>query len=260
MTLHVDDHDGIRTLTLDNPGKKNALDPETLHALRDVALATGHDASVRVVRLQGAGGDFCSGSDVGAARTGHPILRLRSFNEAVEAIFDLPQPVIARVDGVAVGAGLSLALASDLVVASTDARFSAIFTRRGMSPDAGCSWLLTRAVGLAQAKRLTLLAEMIGAEEAKDLGLATYVVPIAELEHTVASLCARLSSGPPIALAQSKSLLNRAAHGSLHDALWQEGAVQAVNFATDAPAAIAAYRTRTEPEFTGAFRVDQTQS
>ncbi|MBB2893577.1 enoyl-CoA hydratase/isomerase family protein [Flexivirga oryzae] len=259
MVLHVEDQAGVRTLTLDSPGKKNALDASTLLTLRDVLLETGADESVRVVRLQGAGEDFCSGSDMTEARAAHPLRRLRRFNEAVEALVDLPQPVVARVDGVAVGAGLSLALASDLVVASKRARFCAIFTRRGMSPDAGCSWLLTHTVGLLQAKRLTLLADMVGAQEALALGLATYVVEPADLDLTVEELCGRLAAGPPIGLAQSKALLNRSAHGSLHDVLWQEAAAQTVNFATDAPDAIAAYRNRTEPSFGGTFRVDQTQ-
>jgi enoyl-CoA hydratase/carnithine racemase len=258
VTLHVSDQDGIRTLVLDNPGKKNALDPQTLHALRDQALATAYDETIRVVRLQGAGGDFCSGSDVTAPRTIHPVRRVRAFNEAVEALVDLPQPVVAAVDGIAAGAGLSLALTGDLVVVSDRARFSAIFARRGLSLDAGCSWLLTHTVGLLEAKRLTLLADIIDAEEAARIGLVTEVVASADHEQRVDDLCRRLAQGPPIALAQSKALLNRAAQGSLHDALWQEATAQAVNFATDAPGAMAAFRAGVEPVFEGRFVVSQS--
>jgi len=257
MTVHVNDEGAVRTLTLDNPGKKNALSPDMLTALRDTLLATAYNESVRVVRLQGSGGDFCSGADVSGARTTHPVRRVRAFNEAAETLLDLPQPVVARVDGVAVGAGLSLALACDVVVASTAARFSAIFAKRGLSLDAGASWLLPRAVGLLQAKRLALTAEMVGAEEALRLGLATYVVEPEQLEKQVADVCATLAAGPPIGLAQSKRLLNQGSAGTFHDALVNEATAQAVNFATDAPAAMAAFRNRTEPDFTGEFRLAQ---
>jgi 2-(1,2-epoxy-1,2-dihydrophenyl)acetyl-CoA isomerase len=255
MTLLVKDDGAVRTLVLSNPGKKNALRAETYSQLRDVLQETGYDESVRVVVLTGEGEDFCSGADVSGSRTGHPLRRMRAIAEAVTALHDLPQPAVARVDGVAVGAGLGLALACDFVVASSRSRFSAIFARRGLSLDAGTSWTLPQSVGLLQAKRLALLAELVDAEEALRVGLATYVVEQADLDARVADLCARLAAGPPAALAQTKAMLNQAAQGTLKDALDRETVAQAVNFATDAPAAFEAFRERREPDFTGEFRV-----
>ena len=255
MSLLVKDEGGIRTLVISNPGKKNALAADTYTQLRDVLQQTGHDESVRVVVLTGEGEDFCSGADVSAAREGHPLRRMRGIAEPVNALHDLPQPVVARVDGVAVGAGLGLALACDFVVATTRARFSAIFARRGLSLDAGTSWTLPHAVGLLQAKRLAMLADIIGAEEALALGLVTYVVDPADLDARVADLCERLAAGPPAALAQTKAMLNAAAQGSFKDAVDRETSAQAINFATDAPEAFAAFRERREARFTGEFRV-----
>ncbi|WP_028660579.1 enoyl-CoA hydratase/isomerase family protein [Nocardioides insulae] len=255
MPMHYKDDGAVRVITLDNPAKKNAIDPATLEELFPLLRETGFDDSVRAVVLQGEGGDFCSGADVSGTRSEHPLRRIRHFNDVALALHDLPQPVVAKVDGVAVGAGLSLALACDFVVASERARFSAIFARRGLSLDAGASWLLPHTVGMLQAKRLALLAEMIDAAEAERIGLATYVVPVEEIDGYVADLAARLAAGPPIGLASTKALLNKASQGSFHDALEAEGTAQAVNFATDAPAAMAAFRNRTEPEFTGQFQV-----
>lgn len=253
MTLRVDDDGAIRTLCFDNPGKKNALDPETLHALCETARETAYDDGVRVVVLTGAGSDFSSGADVAAigARQSHPYRAMRLMGEAALALHTLPQPVIARVQGVAVGAGANLALACDFVVASATARFSQIFPLRGLSLDAGGSWFLPRSVGMLQAKRLAMLGEMIGAEEALQLGLATWVKAPEELDEFVAELCRRLAAGPPIALAQTKELLHRSALGSLEQAVVHEDAAQVVNFATDLPAAKRAFETRTVPEFTG---------
>ncbi|MEP9385072.1 enoyl-CoA hydratase/isomerase family protein [Nocardioides cheoyonin] len=259
MTLHVKDEGAVRTLTFDNPGKKNALDHLTLRSLGETLRATAYDESVRVVVLTGAGGDFSSGADVSrlGARAAHPYYGMRLTGEAAIALHTMPQPTVARIDGVAVGAAANLALGCDFVVASTAARFSEIFPRRGLSLDAGGSWLLPRAVGMLQAKRLALLGDIVGAEEMLALGLATWVKEPDELDGFMAELCDRLAAGPPIALAQTKELLHRSALGSLEQALVHEGAAQAVNFGTDAPAARKAFADRSEPEFTGEWHLDR---
>jgi 2-(1,2-epoxy-1,2-dihydrophenyl)acetyl-CoA isomerase len=159
---------------------------------------------------------------------------------------------VARVDGVAVGAGWNLALGCDLVVATPESRFSQIFARRGLSVDCGGTWLLPRLVGLQQAKRLALLAEIIGAEEAHALGLVTWVVPAAEIDAFVAGLAARLVAGPPVALAQSKALLNENTDRTMREALAAEARAQAVNFAgADVPEGYAAFAEKRAPNFTG---------
>jgi len=260
MNMQVKDDGAVRTLTLDRPHRKNALDPATSTALRDVLRETAYDAGVRVVVLTGAGGDFCSGADVSgdsvhAVDDAHPLTRMRMWADLATALHDLPQPVIARVEGVVVGAGLSLALGCDFVVASTTARFSAIFARRGLSLDAGGSWLLPRTVGTLQAKRLALLADMVGAEEALSLGLATWVKEPDQLDGFVAELSERLAAGPPVAYAQTKDLIHRGAAGTFEEALAAESAAQVVNFGTDAPAARRAFADRTEPEFAGQWQL-----
>jgi 2-(1,2-epoxy-1,2-dihydrophenyl)acetyl-CoA isomerase len=177
---------------------------------------------------------------------------MRGINEIALLLHELPVPTVAKVDGVAVGAGWNLALGCDLVVATPGSRFSQIFAKRGLSLDFGGSWLLPKLVGLQQAKRLALLAEMIDAAEAHRLGLVTWVVEPEEIDAFVADLGKRLAAGPPVAIAQSKALLNEGADRTLRDALASEARTQAINFATvDAAAAFAAFNEKREPEFTG---------
>ena len=160
------------------------------------------------------------------------------------------------VTGVAVGAGWNLALGCDFVVATSESTFSQIFAKRGLSIDLGGSWLLPRLVGLAQAKRLALLAETIDADEAHALGLVTWVVAADQIDEFVVDLGARLVAGPAIALAQTKALLNEGADRTLKDALANEARAQAVNFATaDTAEAYAAVAEKRSPTFTGRWAV-----
>lgn len=247
------DTGGVRTLTLNRPHRKNAIDPELWSALRD-ALTQAADDRVRALVLTGAGGAFSSGADLRTVDTRHPLDKLRALNEVALLLHELPIPTIAKVDGVAVGAGWNLALGCDLVVATPQARFSQIFTRRGLSPDCGGTWLLPKLVGLQQAKRLALLADMIDAEEARSLNLVTWVVPGERIDAYVADLADRLAAGPPVALAQTKALLNEGTDRTLREALAGEARAQAVNFATtDVPEAYAAFTERREPHFTGGW-------
>lgn len=245
------DTGGVRTLTLNRPHRKNAIDPELWGALRH-ALVRATEDRVRALVLTGAGGAFCSGADLKAVDTRHPLDKLRALNEVAVLLHELPVPTIAKVDGVAVGAGWNLALGCDLVVATPQARFAQIFTRRGLSPDCGGTWLLPKLVGLQQAKRLALLADMIDAEEARSLNLVTWVVPPDRIDEFVTGLADRLAAGPPVALAQTKALLNEGADRTLREALAGEARAQAANFATtDVSEAYAAFAEKREPRFTG---------
>ncbi|CAL9670882.1 1,2-epoxyphenylacetyl-CoA isomerase [Streptomyces sp. enrichment culture] len=257
MLLIDDKAPGIRTLTLNRPHRKNALDPELWSALRGALVAAGEDRSVRALVLTGAAGAFCSGADLAAPRPDtHPLHRMRTLTDVALLLHELPVPTIAQVTGVAVGAGWNLALGCDFVVASPAARFSQIFARRGLSLDLGGSWLLPRIVGLQQAKRLALLAETIDAQEARALGLVMWVVPDEEIDDVVHDLALRLARGPAIALAQSKALLNESTGHTLREALAAEARAQSVNFATaDAPEAYAAFAEKRESAFTGAWAV-----
>jgi enoyl-CoA hydratase/carnithine racemase len=248
---------GVLTLTLNRPKRKNALNAGLWEALREALTAAGHDSGTRAIVLTGAGGAFCAGADIsGGVTAGHPLERMRGINEIALLLHELPVPSIALVDGVAVGAGWNLALGCDLVVATPGSTFSQIFARRGLSLDFGGSWLLPKIVGLQQAKRLALLAEMIDAAEAHRLGLVTWVVEPEEIGAFVADLGRRLAAGPPVAMAQSKALLNEGADRTLREALAGEARAQTINYATaDAPAAFAAFAEKREPSFTGEWTV-----
>jgi 2-(1,2-epoxy-1,2-dihydrophenyl)acetyl-CoA isomerase len=257
-TVFLSTDEGISTITLNRPQSKNAVDAEMWARLSDLLRHLRDDGATRVVVLQGAGTDFCAGADVAKSKHDeHPITRLGRIGDVALALFGLPQPVIAKVDGVAAGAGCNMALACDFVVASDRARFSEIFTRRGLSIDFGGSWILPRIVGLQQAKRLALLADVIDAEEAARLGLVTWVKPQEELDAFVGSLARRLADMPPLALRQTKSLLNQGVGVDLATAVNNETTAQAVNFATeDVPAAFRAFLDKTPaPVYTGRWAV-----
>lgn len=257
--LLSEDSDGVRTLTLNRPHRKNAINPELWIALRDALTAAGRDRGVRALVLTGAGGSFCSGADISVPDDTHPKYRLQRLTDVALALHELPIPTVAKVTGVAVGAGWNLALGCDLVVATPESTFSQIFAKRGLSIDLGGSWLLPKLVGLQQAKRLTLLAETIDATEAHALNLVTWVVAAAEIDGFVSDLAGRLAAGPPIALAASKALLNEGADRTLRDALANEARAQGVNFATtDARAAYAAFAQRREPSFTGQWALSRS--
>jgi enoyl-CoA hydratase/carnithine racemase len=258
--LLSDDSDGVRTLTLNRPYRKNAINPDLWIALRDALNLAGRDRSVRTLVITGAGGSFCSGADISVPDDTHPKYRLQRLTDVALALHELPIPTVAKIAGVAVGAGWNLALGCDLVVATPESKFSQIFSKRGLSIDLGGSWLLPKLVGLQQAKRLALLAETIDAAEAQALNLVTWVVSAAEIDGFVKDLAARLAAGPPIALAQTKALLNEGADRTLRDALANEARAQGVNFATaDAAAAYAAFAERREPSFTGRWALSRSE-
>ena len=248
------DDEGVRTLTINRPRRRNALTVDGWAELAGHLTTTAGDGS-RALVIRGAGGDLCAGADLsGDDPTDHPLERMRRINRVPLALHELPVPTIAVVDGVAVGAGWNLALGCDLVVATPRSRFSQIFARRGLSLDLGGSWLLPRIVGMQQAKRLALLAEMIDGEEAYRLGLVTYLVEPDEVDGVVADLASRLAAGPPVALAQTKELLHSAVESTLAEALANEARAQAVNLdGDDAAAAFAAFREKREPDFTGGW-------
>ncbi|OJZ72215.1 enoyl-CoA hydratase [Mycobacterium paraffinicum] len=258
--LLSEDRDGVRTLTLNRPRRKNAINPELWIALRDALQAAGHDRGVRALVLTGSGGSFCSGADISVADDIHPNYKLQRLTDVALALHELAIPTIAKVAGVAVGAGWNLALGCDFVVATPESTFCQIFSKRGLSIDLGGSWLLPKLVGLQQAKRLALLAETIDAQQAHALNLVTWLTPAAEIDAFVDDLADRLAAGPPIALAHTKALLNEGADSTLRDALANEARAQVGNFATaDAAAAYAAFAERREPSFTGRWALSKSK-
>jgi enoyl-CoA hydratase/carnithine racemase len=169
------------------------------------------------------------------------------------ALHRMPKPTIAKVDGIAAGAGCNLALGCDLIVASEDARFSEIFSRRGLSVDFGGSWVLPRLIGLHRAKELAFFAEIVSAKEAADIGLVNRVVPTAELDAFVHGWARTLAAGPPLALSMTKTLLNNGLVTSMEQAVEDEARCQALNFSTaDAVEAMQAFSEKRDPNFRGA--------
>lgn len=245
----------VLTVTLNRPHRLNALTSHLYQELVAALQSAERDRDVRAVVLTGSDGNFCSGADVEAGRSDHPLDRMRVANSVAQALADFPKPIIAQVEGYAVGAGWNIALLCDFVVASSTAKFSQIFARRGLSVDFGGSWLLPRLVGLHQAKRLVLLAETIDAREAFDLGLVTWIKEEGEIRTFTRELAERLAAGPPVALAQSKALLAEGSGNTLREALENEARAVAVNFATDAPDAFKAFAEKRPPEFTGKWRI-----
>jgi 2-(1,2-epoxy-1,2-dihydrophenyl)acetyl-CoA isomerase len=256
QVLLSSERDGVRTLTLNRPDRKNAINPQLWLELADALRAAARDRDLRALVITGAGGAFCSGADISTPENIHPKDKLRRLTEVALALHELTVPTIAKVAGVAVGAGWNLALGCDFVVATPESRFCQIFSKRGLSVDLGGSWLLPKLVGLQQAKRLVLLAEMIDAEEARSMGLVTWVMPADEIDAFVSDLAGRLAAGPPVALAQSKGLLNDSANATLREALANEARAQPGNFATaDSTEAYAAFAEKRDPAFTGRWAV-----
>lgn len=256
QTLQIERAGGIVTVTLNRPQRKNAINAtmwdELIETFRSIARNVSED---RVVIVTGAGGAFCSGADLTPSETQqvHQLTAMRHVADACASLHAMPQPVIAKVTGVAAGAGLNLALGCDLIVASEEARFSEIFARRGLSVDFGGSWVLPRLVGVHKAKEMVFLAEIFGAKEALELGIVNRVVPATEIDAFVQSWAERLAAGPPIALSLSKKLLNQSFAVSLADALEAEGQAQTVNFASqDTAEAMLAFLEKRDPTFRGA--------
>jgi 2-(1,2-epoxy-1,2-dihydrophenyl)acetyl-CoA isomerase len=214
-------------------------------------------SGARAVVLTGANREFCTGADLrGGGGSSEPsgtmVDAMRVLADVVLAIHSCPVPVVAKVDGLCVGAGLGLALASDLTWCSDRARFSAIFAKRGLSMDFGTSWLLRQRIGVHKAKELAFTAKMVSGAEAFELGLVNAVVPAAELDDAVGAVVDTIAAGPPIALSATKRELDNASALSLAQALEVEALAQSINAQTDdLREALVAWVERRPPTFTG---------
>jgi 2-(1,2-epoxy-1,2-dihydrophenyl)acetyl-CoA isomerase len=257
-TLVVERQGGVVTVTMNRPERKNAANAVMLTELPAIFEEIEGNAADRVMVLTGAGGAFCSGADLAdpkgpASDTSRsPLARMRRLGDVALALHRVTKPTIAKVDGHAVGAGLSLALGCDLVVCSDRAKLSMIFSRRGLSLDNGASYLLPRLVGMARAKEIALFGGMWSGEEALAIGLVNRVIPLAELDAFVDDWAATLAAGPPLALSMTKTLLHGSAQASMEEAVENEARCQSVNFASeDTKEALAAFTEKREPTYIG---------
>ncbi len=257
-SLRAERDGDVTTVTIDRPKSKNACTGDMWVAIGATFRDIGH-SGVRVAVLTGAGGDFCAGADLGGGGGGgggqpggNHLDAMRVLGDVVLAVHDCPVPVVAKVDGACVGAGLGLALAADLTWCSDRARFSAIFAKRGLSLDFGTSWLLRQRVGAHVAKQMAFTAEMVSGERALELGFVNAVTPASELDAAVAEIARTIAAGPPIALSMTKRELDNAGSGSLAQALETEALAQNVNIHTeDLGEAMTAFMERRAPDFKG---------
>jgi enoyl-CoA hydratase/carnithine racemase len=252
--------DGIGTVTLDRPGKLNALTFEAYADLRDLLAELPHRGDTRVLVIRGNGRAFCSGGDVneiiGATLAMSPdelLAFTRMSGEVIREMRDCPVPVIAAVHGMAAGAGAVIALAADFRVCTPAARFAFLFTKVGLSGgDMGAAYLLPRLVGLGHATRLLMLGDTVNAEEAERIGLVSLLAGKDTFDDEVSALAGRLASGPVQAFAQTKALLTREQDMSLSAAIELEAMTQALLMKGEDYAEFhAAFNAGRPPQWTG---------
>ena len=234
MTVRTEEAGGVAVLTLARPEVLNAFNDEMGQALLDAVGAASSDPSVRCIVITGGGRAFSAGEDLGALKDGYAegaapdlgeILE-RRYNPLIRALRDAPKPVVAAVNGVAAGAGASLALACDFRIASEHAKLSLAFIKVGLVPDSGALWFLTKMVGVARAWELGAVGDVLNGEEALRLGIFNRVFAAEEFSAGWRAFAETLASGPTRAYALTKELLNQATTGTLEEQLAAEADAQ----------------------------------
>ncbi len=247
---------GIKRITFNNPARRNALDFEAFKFIGDEIKRSATDET-KVIVLTGAGEAFCAGADVQGFGSGEATqdvtASLRAgVNPGIQAMRDLPKPIIARVHGHAAGVGCNYALAADIIIASEQAFFGQVFVKIGLMPDGGGTYFLPRAVGYNRAFELMALGDPIPAQAAFEIGMINRVVSVTELDSTVNTLAERLAASPGIALAKIKAGLTASMNSDLAAALEFEAIGQGDCFRSeDFKEGVAAFLQKHKPEFKG---------
>jgi 2-(1,2-epoxy-1,2-dihydrophenyl)acetyl-CoA isomerase len=246
---------GVATITLNRPDVYNALNDEITFELQDAFKSVAKDDAVRVVVLTGEGKAFCSGQDLkassGQKRSFLDSLHKR-YNPIIRAMRNLPKPIICRLNGVAAGAGCSIALACDLIVASEDATLIEVFINIGLVPDSGSSWFLPRLVGTAKAFELASMGTKVKAKDAEAMGLITKAVPADQLDKAVADYITYYAQAPTKAIGLIKKMLNKAANSSLDEMLDYEAYSQEIaGNSDDYKEGVNAFLEKRKPSFKG---------
>ena len=254
-TIRFERRDTIARITLNRPDRLNSFTVQMHEELRDALSAASES---RVIVLTGAGRGFCAGQDLNdrAVAPGEAVdlgeTVEQCWNPLVRTLTSLPQPVIARVNGVAAGAGANIALACDIVVAAKSAKFIQSFSGIGLIPDSGGTWALPRLVGQARALGLALTGEPLPAEKAEDWGLIWKAVEDEQLDGAVDALAARLAALPPLGLAAIKDMIRSSWQFSLDEELErQAGAMRRLGFTEDYREGVAAFLEKRPARFTG---------
>ena len=245
---------GVATITLNRPQALNALNAQMRIELLDALRITRREPEVRAIVITGAGRGFCSGADLRGVSGEREFRRVLTdeYNPLIESIRGVAKPVLASVNGVAAGAGVSLALAADLVIASADARFVPAFNRIALVPDSGLTRTLVRALGRHRALEILLGERDLDAEQAREVGLVASVVPVDRLAEETRLLARRLATGPTGAIGLTKRLVNAAEQDTLDESLAAEAALQEVaGRGADHGEGVAAFAEKREPTFGG---------
>jgi enoyl-CoA hydratase/carnithine racemase len=255
--LKHEDRGQVRWLILDRPERRNAVPMDGWADLRD-SFGEFEKSDARVLVVTGAGEDFCAGADLDPSRVGEMQSvtdrhrRMKVVGDAAMALHRLSKPTIAAVNGVAVGAGLNLALGCDLVLATPRSRFSEIFVKRGLTVDFGGSWLLPRIVGMQRAKDLALTGRIVSGDEALRIGLITELVGEETFLDRVGEVAGLLLEGAPKAQMFAKQTLNASFASSLPDALTWEGQAQSILLGTeDAAEGVLSFVEKRAPDWKG---------
>jgi 2-(1,2-epoxy-1,2-dihydrophenyl)acetyl-CoA isomerase len=247
---------GIATITLNRPEVYNALNDKITYELQDALRAVSKDDAVRVVVLAGAGKAFCSGQDLKAVageekRSFMDSLHKR-YNPIIMAMRSLPKPIICRLNGVAAGAGCSLALACDMIIASEEATLIEVFINIGLVPDSGSSYFLPRLVGMAKAFELCSLGSKVKANEALQLGLVSRVVPADQLDATVKGFTDHFAQAPTKSIGLIKRMLEKSATANLNEMLEYEAYCQEIaGTSNDYKEGVAAFLEKRKAVFIG---------
>ena len=257
-TVLVETHGDWMQITLNRPDKLNCLN-RSMHLALRAALQQAHDQAARAVLITGAGRGFCAGQDLGDRRPGTsdwpPDLQQTLndyFNPNIKLITSLPAPVICAVNGVAAGAGMSIALACDMALAADSASFIQSFSKIGLVPDAGSSWILPRRVGMARAMGLALTATPLSAADAEAWGLIWKRYEDDALLQAARAMAEQLASGPTAAFASTKMLMQRAATADIETQLDHEARAQKLcATSTDYTEGVQAFLDKRAPRFTG---------
>ena len=255
-TIVLERKDGIGTLTLNRPEKLNAINRRMTEELVSVLVRIAKDAGIRALVVTGAGRGFCSGADVGDMAQAAPPIENRYWTQmahkTILGLTELEKPVIAKVNGAAVGFGCSLAMSTDITIASENAKFSLIFSRIGLIPDGGSLFHLPRLVGPAKAKELIFTAKMIDAKEAEKIGLINKTVPADQLDNEVNMLAKQLAEGPTVAFGIAKKIINKGLSMDLSSVLECEAFGQTIVGTTqDAQEGVTAFLEKRKAEFKG---------
>jgi len=248
--------DGIATVSLNRPEVYNALNDAITFELQDVLKVVAKDESVRVVVLTGEGKAFCAGQDLkeSSASPNRSFMESlqKRYNPIIRAMRSLPKPVICRLNGVAAGAGCSIALACDLIIASEEAILTQVFINIGLVPDSGSSYFIPRLVGMAKAFELCTMGTKIKAGEAVGLGLINRAVSPDQLDAAVSEYTTYFANAPTKSIGLIKKMLQKSAHATLDEMLEYEAWCQEIaGSSADYKEGVAAFLAKRKPRFTG---------